>query len=211
LFEDVAHEIYHLLKGQIFVAHNVNFDYSFLRYHLNATGYELNANKLCTVRLGRKIMPGLLSYSLGKLCTHLGIQNNSRHRAMGDAEATAQLFGLYLKNDTANHIGAALKQNSKEQVLPANLPKADIEALPPSPGIYYFHDQKGKVVYVGKAKNIRKRVCSHFTGNNPNLQRQEFLKNIYRISHQVCGNELIAFDYRSCRNKTLVAKVQPFA
>jgi DNA polymerase-3 subunit epsilon len=125
---------------------------------------------------------------------------------MGDAEATAQLFGMLLKSDTANHIGSALKQNSKEQVLPANLPKTDIEALPSSPGIYYFHDQKGKVVYVGKAKNIKKRVCSHFTGNNPNLQRQEFLRNIYRISHQVCGTELIAFVLEAVEIKRLWPK-----
>jgi DNA polymerase-3 subunit epsilon len=206
LFEDVAHEIFHMLKGQIFVAHNVNFDYSFLRYHLNAAGYELNANKLCTVRLGRKIMPGLMSYSLGKLCSHLGISNTSRHRAMGDAEATAQLFSLYLKNDTANHIGQALKLNSKEQRLPANLPKADVDALPYCPGVYYFHDAKGKVVYVGKAKNIKKRVCSHFTGNNPGLQRQEFLKSIHRISYQACGTELIAVVLEAVEIKRLWPK-----
>ncbi|TWR29083.1 DNA polymerase III subunit epsilon [Mucilaginibacter pallidiroseus] len=205
-FEDVAHEIFHLLKGQIFVAHNVNFDYSFLRYHLGTVGYDLQCNKLCTVRLGRKIMPGLMSYSLGKICNHLGITNNSRHRAMGDAEATAELFSMYLKNDTENHIGKALKQNSKEQVLPANLPKQDIDALPTSPGIYYFHDNKGKVVYVGKAKNIRKRVCSHFTGNNPNYQRQEFLKTIHHISHQVCGTELIAFVLEAVEIKRLWPK-----
>ncbi|MFD0792267.1 exonuclease domain-containing protein [Mucilaginibacter litoreus] len=206
LFEDVAHEIFHLLKGQIFVAHNVNFDYSFLKYHLNAAGYEINLNKLCTVRLGRKIMPGLMSYSLGKLCSHLSIPNNARHRAMGDAEATAQLFSILLNKDTENHIAKALKQNSKEQVLPPNLPKADIDALPSNPGVYYFHDQKGKVVYVGKAKNIRKRVCSHFTGNNPNLQRQEFLKNIHHISHQVCGTELIAFVLEAVEIKRLWPK-----
>jgi len=206
LFEDVAHEIFHLLKGQIFVAHNVNFDYSFLRYHLVAAGYELNCNKLCTVRLGRKIMPGLLSYSLGKLCNHLSIANHNRHRAMGDAEATAQLFTMYLNNDTENHITQALKQNSKEQLLPPNLARADVDTLPSSPGVYYFHDQKGKVIYVGKAKNIRKRVCSHFTGNNPGLQRQEFLKNIYKISHQVCGTELIAFVLEAVEIKRLWPK-----
>jgi DNA polymerase-3 subunit epsilon len=205
-FEDVAHEIYHMLKGQIFVAHNVNFDYSFLRYHLNAAGYELQANKLCTVRLGRKIMPGLVSYSLGKLCSHLGIANNSRHRAMGDAQATAELFSLLLKSDTEKHITQALKQNSKEQLLPPNLPRADVDALPATPGVYYFHDGKGKVVYVGKAKNIRKRVCSHFTGNNPGLQRQEFLKSIHRISHQVCGTELIAFVLEAVEIKRLWPK-----
>lgn len=206
LFEDVAAEIFHLLKGQIFVAHNVNFDYSFLRYHLSAAGYEVNLNKLCTVRLGRKIMPGLMSYSLGKFCSHLGIQNNARHRAMGDAEATAQLFSILLGKDNDNHISKALKQNSKEQTLPANLPKADIDALPQNPGVYYFHDQKGKVIYVGKAKNLRKRVCSHFTGNNPNLQRQEFLKNIHRISFQNCGTELIAFVLEAVEIKRLWPK-----
>jgi len=202
-FDEVAHDIYHLLHGKIFVAHNVNFDYSFVRYQLTSAGYDLQCNKLCTVRLGRKILPGLPSYSLGKLCRHLGIENESRHRASGDAEATSILFSLLLQNDKENHIATALKQNSKEQVLPANLPKADVLALPQSPGVYYFHDQKGKVIYVGKAKNLKKRVSSHFTGNNPGPQRQEFLRNIYRITFQVCGTELIAFVLEAVEIKRL--------
>src|ERR1700712_1771317 len=202
-FEEVAADIYHLLNNKIFVAHNVNFDHSFVRYHLAAAGYELQCNKLCTVRLGRKIIPGLPSYGLGKLCRHLGIENESRHRAAGDAEATAILFSLLLKSDTQNHISQALKQHSKEQVLPANLPKKDIEALPQSPGVYYFHDQKGKVIYVGKAKNLKKRVCSHFSGNNPGPQRQEFLRNICHVTFQVCGTELIAFVLEAIEIKRL--------
>ncbi|CAN5522455.1 exonuclease domain-containing protein [soil metagenome] len=205
-FEDVAHDVYHLLHGKIFVAHNVNFDHSFVRYHLAAAGYELQCNKLCTVRLGRKIMPGLPSYSLGKLCRHLGIDNESRHRAAGDAEATAQLFSLLLQQDKDKHITQALKQNSGEQLLPPYLPKKDIEALPQSPGVYYFHDQKGKVIYVGKAKNLKKRVCSHFTGNNPGLQRQEFLRNICQVTYQVCGTELIAFVLEAVEIKRLWPK-----
>jgi DNA polymerase-3 subunit epsilon len=205
-FEDVAADIYHLLHSKIFVAHNVNFDYSFVRYHLGAAGYDLQSNKLCTVRLGRKILPGLPSYSLGRLCRHLGIDNESRHRAAGDAEATSKLFTLLLQSDTENHIKAALKQNSKEQVLPPNLAKATIEQLPSLPGVYYFHDQKGKVIYVGKAKNIKKRVCSHFTGNNPGLQRQEFLRNIYQVTHQLCGTELIALVLEAVEIKRLWPK-----
>jgi DNA polymerase-3 subunit epsilon len=202
-FEDVAADIYHLLHGKIFVAHNVNFDYSFVRYHLATAGYELQSNKLCTVRLGRKILPGLPSYSLGKLCRQLGIDNESRHRAMGDAEATAELFSMLIRNDREEHIKQALKQNSKEQLLPPNLPKTDVEQLPMMPGVYYFHDERGKVIYVGKAKNIKKRVCSHFTGNNPGPQRQEFLRNIYKISHQECGTELIAFVLEAVEIKRL--------
>ena len=125
---------------------------------------------------------------------------------MGDAEATATLFSLLLRSDSQNHIAQALKQNSREQVLPANLPKQDVEALPQSPGVYYFHDQKGKVIYVGKAKNLKKRVCSHFTGNNPGVQRQEFLRNIFHISFQLCGTELIAFVFEAVEIKRLWPK-----
>jgi DNA polymerase-3 subunit epsilon len=205
-FEDVAADIYHLLHGKIFVAHNVNFDFSFIRYHLGLAGYDLQCNKLCTVRLGRKILPGMPSYSLGKLCRHLGIENESRHRAAGDAEATAVLFSILLQSDTGNHIWEALKQRSKEQVLPSNLPKEDIDLLPHSPGVYYFHNEKGKVIYVGKARNIRKRVCSHFSGNNPGLQRQEFLRNIHHVTYQNCGTELIAFVLEAIEIKRLWPK-----
>lgn len=205
-FEDVAADIYHLIHGKIFVAHNVNFDFSFVRYHLAAAGYDLQTNKLCTVRLGRKILPGLPSYSLGRLCKHLGIDNQSRHRAMGDAEATAELFTLLLNSDTDNHIKQSLKQGSKDQLLPPNLPKKDVDQLPCTPGVYYFHDQKGKVIYVGKAKNLKKRVSSHFTGNNPGFQRQEFLRNIHQVSYQVCGTELIAFVLEAIEIKRLWPK-----
>ncbi|HTD99531.1 MAG TPA: exonuclease domain-containing protein [Mucilaginibacter sp.] len=202
-FEDVAADIYHLLHGKIFVAHNVNFDFSFIRFHLAAAGYDLQSSKLCTVRLGRKILPGMPSYSLGKLCRHLGIDNESRHRAAGDAEATATLFSILLQSDKENHINEALKQRSREQVLPPNLPKQDIDQLPFSPGVYYFHNEKGKVIYVGKARNIKKRVCSHFSGNNPGFQRQEFLRNIHHISYQDCGTELIAFVLEAIEIKRL--------
>jgi len=99
-FEEVASTVYNLLTDKIFVAHNVNFDYSFVRYHLAAAGYDLQCSKLCTVRLGRKILPGLPSYSLGRLCRHLGIDNESRHRAAGDRHRCGVLQrGYYSRQD----------------------------------------------------------------------------------------------------------------
>jgi len=202
-FSAVAAEIYELLEGNIFIAHNVNFDYSFMRYHLAEAGFELNSKKLCTVRLSRKIFKGLPSYSLGKLCRSLNIENNARHRAMGDAEATAILFSMLLEKDTEDHIPASLKQKSKEQSLPPHLPKDHVDQLPQSTGVYFFHDHKGKVIYVGKAKNLRKRVSSHFLNNNPGRQKQEFLKNINSISYQLCGTELMAFILEAIEIKRL--------
>jgi DNA polymerase-3 subunit epsilon len=193
LFEEIAPTVFECLEDAIFIAHNVNFDYSFLKYQLAACGYDLNSKKLCTVRLGRKVFPGMPSYSLGNICRQLNILVSNRHRAGGDADATVKLFELILANDTQGHVQAMLKGKNKEQYLPANLPSDQIDQLPYTPGVYYFHDQKGRVIYVGKAKNVKSRVRSHFSNNNPNNQKQEFLRNIYSITWQDCGTELMAY------------------
>lgn len=192
-FSEVAAFIFEKLEGRIFVAHNVNFDYSFVKHHLAAHGFELSVRKLCTVRLTRQVFPALPSYSLGNLCRHFNIQIENRHRAGGDAAATAKLFDHILNNNGELYIRESLKRNSREQSLPVHLPKNEIEKLPFTPGVYYFHDQKGKVIYVGKARNIKYRVNSHFTHNGTGRQRQEFLRNIYSISYLECGTELMAF------------------
>jgi DNA polymerase III subunit epsilon len=193
VFNDIAHEVYNLLRDKIFIAHNVNFDYSFLKHHLNKSGFDLNCKKICTVRLGRKIFPGLPSYSLGKLCSSLGVQIISRHRALGDADATTRLFSLMLSEDKEGHLQQFLNPRSREQLLPPNLPKERVSSLPDKPGIYYFHDEKGKVIYIGKAKSLKRRVISHFSNNSAGQRKQDFLRKIFNITYEVCGTELIAF------------------
>lgn len=203
VFEDVAGPIYELLKDKVFVAHSVNFDYSFIRSQLQYCGYTYDEKKLCTVRLSRKILPGYQSYGLGKLCNALGIAHVNHHRAGGDAEATVALFRMLLEQDKDGHIGKSLKRTSKEHVLPPNVPKTDFEKLPYTAGVYYFHDEKGKVVYVGKAKNIRYRVSSHFSNNSTSRQRQNFMRDVYRISFEECGTELMAAVKESSEIKRL--------
>ncbi|MGN6602490.1 MAG: exonuclease domain-containing protein [Ginsengibacter sp.] len=202
-FRSIADELYQLLHDKVFVAHNVNFDYSFVKHHLLQCGYNLNCKKLCTVRLGRQIIPGLRAYGLGKICKHLDIEIEERHRARGDAEATAKLFHYLLEIDTNGHVQTMLKTSSKEQFLPPNVPAVEIKKLPSDPGVYYFHDKKGKVIYVGKAKNLKKRVNSHFSNNKPNRQKQEFLKKIYHISYEKTATELMAFILESTQIKKL--------
>jgi len=192
VFEEVAEKIYTILQGNIFVAHNVNFDYSFIKSHLEFYGYTLNAKKLCSLRLARQIFPGLPSYSLGNLCHSLEIEIKNRHRAGGDANATVVLFQKLLASDSKNIITASLHRNSKEQVLPPNVPQKHFTQLPATPGVYYFHDNKDKVIYVGKAKNIKRRVNNHFSNNSDNRQRQNFLRNTYSISYKSCATELMA-------------------
>lgn len=192
LFDEVAAQVYELLQDKIFVAHNVNFDYSFIRHHLLQRGYELDLKKLCTVRLSRKIMPGLAGYSLGKLCHQLDINLANHHRAGGDALATAELFRMLIEQDKNDVIAGMLKGRNREQYLPPHLPVEQLDNLPRVPGVYYFYDVKGKIVYVGKANNIFKRVKSHFSNNKPSKQKQDFLREIHRISYKECATELMA-------------------
>lgn len=202
-FESVAESVYNLLCNRVFVAHNVNFDYSFIKQHLLNCGFDLNVKKLCTVRMARKVIPGLQSYSLGNICRSLDIPIEARHRAYGDVAATAILFEKLLANDTEGHITKMLKGRNKEQYLPTHLPVTYIEQLPMMPGVYYFHDAKGKIIYVGKATNLQKRVKSHFTNNDGSRRKQELLRKVYSITHKECSSELVALILESLEIRKL--------
>ena len=203
LFDEIADVLFEILNDKIFTAHNVNFDYSFVKHQLKQSGYDLAAKKLCTVRLGRKVFPGLPSYSLGNLCRSLQIKIENRHRAGGDAKATVKLFEHMLANGAQVHIDQMLKKTSAEQWLPMNLEKTVIDKLPSKPGVYYFHNNKDKIIYVGKAINLKKRVSSHFTHNDPDPKRQNFIRNIYKVSYKQCATELEAIVLESTEIKRL--------
>lgn len=191
-FAEIAREVFDHLKDKIFVAHNAHFDYSFLKKELDDAGILWATKKLCTVRLGRKIIPGLDSYSLGRLAESLGVAIQDRHRAGGDAEATARIFDILLKRDDQGIIAKALKKGSGEALLPPNLPKAVFDKLPPMPGVYYFLDAFGEVIYVGKANNIKKRIMGHFAGDAQEWNRSNIRNEIHDIRFVLSGNELIA-------------------
>lgn len=191
-FEEVADDIYRLLEGKVFVAHNAHFDYSFLKKEFEQAGLTWQSKKLCTVRLSRKIISGLRSYSLGSLSESLGITITNRHRAGGDAEATVKIFSALLHRDRDNYISKSLKRNSGETILPPNLPKEEFDRLPAKAGVYYFLNGRGQCIYVGKANNIKKRIAGHFTGDAREWNRSKIRNEIHHITYELTGNELIA-------------------
>lgn len=191
-FEELMPKIEELTHGKIFVAHHVHFDYSFIRNEFERLGSTFARKKLCTVRLSRKLLPGMPSYSLNKLCNQLGIGHTDVHRAMGDVKATVTLFEKLLKLDSSKVIEDTLKRGSGETILPAHLPTNQFESLPESPGVYYFKDKKGKIIYIGKAANVKQRVRSHFTGTDHSAKSISFKRQIHEISYRSTGNELIA-------------------
>ncbi len=183
-FYEVAKRIVEMTEGAIFVGHNVHFDYNFIRKEFREFGYDYQRKKICTARLSRKLLPGRRSYSLGKLCNELGIENLHRHRAFGDAGATVKLFEILLRVE--KNI-----QDISMRELNTNLDPALLRKLPREAGVYYFYDDKGELIYVGKSKNIHDRVMSHLS-NNSSKRAIEMRNNIADIGYELTGNELIA-------------------
>jgi DNA polymerase-3 subunit epsilon len=190
-FHEVAKKIEEFTRGAIFVAHNVNFDYNVLHNEFKELGFEFTRKKLCTVRLSRKLIPGLSSYSLGKLCDSINIPIIDRHRAEGDTDATVILFQRLLSLDTDwEVIRSFLHARSKEATLPPHISSEQIRELPETPGIYLFKDKQHKVIYAGKAINIRKRVISHFYDKM--TKEYQLGQETYYIDYETTGNELMA-------------------
>lgn len=191
-FHEVARQIVEFTEGKVFVAHNVRFDYSFLKSEFGSLGYNYQRKTLCTVRLSRKLIPGMPSYSLGKLCNSLNIPLKHRHRAFGDAEATSKLFDRMLKLDKPEEFSRFIDDEIKAQTLPPKINKEQVMALPEKTGVYYFYNERGQVIYVGKSKNIKKRIISHFAIDYKSRKSIEFKNSIADISYEITGNELVA-------------------
>ena len=190
-FSEIAAAILAITEDTIFVAHSVAFDYNVIRNEFKEIGIDFRRKKLCTVRLSRKLIPGHTSYSLGKICKALDIDIKDRHRARGDAEATVVLFEKLLHTEDSERVfHDFLKKSSKEATLPPHLPSAVFNAIPNAPGIYYFKNKKGKVIYVGKAKDLKKRVLGHFY--NKTEKELNLCRETADIDFELSGSELIA-------------------
>lgn len=187
-FYQIAKRVLEITDNSILVAHNSSFDYRMLKIEFDRLGYEFNIPQLCTVKLSKKIIPNLDSYKLGNLVKSVGIPISNRHRASGDALATVELFKLLLIKDTekviVNNLIIETKVSSK------NKWQKLINKLPNEVGIYYFHDENGKIIYIGKSNNLKNRVNQHLTGKSKkslNIQLE-----IFDISFERTGSELIA-------------------
>ena len=212
-FYEVAKEIVEFTEGKVFVAHNVRFDYSFIKKEFADLGYTFQRKTLCTVRLSRALIPGLPSYSLGKLCKSIDIELKQRHRAIGDAEATAVLFDKLIRInrpvvDGNMHMAAeptekVLKQEIKTSLLPPAISKEQVDALPMVPGVYYFYNEKGEVIYVGKSINIKKRIIQHFNIDYKSRKSLDFKNSIADITYELMGNELVSLLYESAEIKRI--------
>ncbi len=188
-FYEVAKRIVEITDNAILVAHNAQFDYRILRTEFTRLGYEFERRTICTVELSKKLLPGHASYSLGKLTRALGIPISDRHRAQGDAQATVKLFQLLLDRDhEKNIVEASIRLDPKKQLEP-NLLEL-IEQAPSETGIYYLRNKEDKLIYIGKSKNIKKRLTQHFTGQDRKSKKLQL--ETVDVQVERTGNELVA-------------------
>jgi DNA polymerase III subunit epsilon len=210
-FYEVARKIVEYTEGRTFVAHNARFDYSFLREEFKSLGFNFTRNLLDTVALGRKLLPGHKSYSLGNICNDLQILINGRHRAAGDAFATVRLFEILLEKDREiNGFGKSLMKRSKTSKLNPALDISKLENIPEEPGVYYFYNEKHDLIYIGKSRNLQQRINTHLSNNTTN-RAMEMRDLISDIDWETTGSELIALlkeSFEIKRNKPIYNRAQ---
>jgi DNA polymerase-3 subunit epsilon len=188
-FFEVAKRIIEMTNDCVIVAHNADFDYRILRTEFRRLGYDFEAKTLCTVELAKKLIPEQPSYSLGKLVRALGIPMADRHRASGDAMATVKLFKILLEKDLEKEIVKDFIHLKVEKGIAPKLLEI-IDNLPSKMGVYYIHGQDGKLIFIGKSKNIKKRVNQHFTGITKSAKKIQ--AEVFTVTYEETGCELIA-------------------
>ncbi|MFC0604512.1 exonuclease domain-containing protein [Winogradskyella pulchriflava] len=188
-FYEVAKRIVEITEDCIVVAHNSSFDYRILKTEFKRLGFPFKRKTLCTVELSKQLIPDMESYSLGKLARSLGIPMSDRHRANGDAMATVKLFKMLLHKDLDKVIIKDAVKVEKKSNIPKNL-KDIIEELPSETGVYYIHNEKGEIIYIGKSNNIRKRIIQHFTNKSSKSKKIQAL--VAAVTYEKTGSELAA-------------------
>lgn len=202
-FEDIAAQLYEFMNGSIFVAHNVLFDYSFLKREFAATGYDFRPKLFCTVKLSRALWAEHRGHSLEKIIARHGIAVSARHRAYDDAKAMYDFVKLTIAAKGREAFLQNIARQLKTKTLPPHVDEAVILNLPDSPGIYIFEDDTGAPLYVGKSVNIRSRVRSHFTSATTIAKELKMTLASHNVSFITTETEVEALLLESAKVKEL--------
>jgi len=188
---EVSQKIVDLIEDRVLIGHNMHFDFSFLKKVYKDAGAPLRNHWVCTAKYARSVVPKLPSYKLSSLVRSFKIEHEGFHRAMNDAVATLKLYKVLNERDELGVWDQMLKKRKSEKNLPVQVPRKVVDGLPKSAGVYYFKNQKGKNIYIGKAKNIQKRVLSHFS-DTETQRGVDFKNEIAHIEYLQTGSELVA-------------------
>ena len=203
-FDDVAYQLHTILDGATFIAHNVRFDYSFIKRQLEACGYSFKPQLLCTVRLSRALYPEAQGHSLEKVIQRHGIKVSARHRAFDDALAIKNFAELAYREHGPENFQTAVALQTKTQTIPPNLQSGALQNVTNKPGVYIFEDEAGRPLYVGKSKQLRTRLMSHFREDTVNGKEMKLSQTVHNIRTMETSTELEALLLESKMVKELL-------
>lgn len=204
-FDAVAGEVLDRLKGRLFIAHNARFDYGFLKNEFRRAGHDFRATVLCTVKLSRRVFPEHRRHGLDALIERHGLRVEGRHRALADAQLIHQFWQMLSKSQPEDRLAALIKELTARPSLPAHLDPGIVDELPENPGVYLFYGENALPLYVGKAKDIRKRVLAHFAGDHASAKEMSLAQQVRRIDWIVTGGEVGAL----LKEAALIKQLQP--
>ncbi len=204
-FRQIKDEILEIMEGCVMVAHNVRFDYSFLKNEFKRLDVSFSPKHFCTIRVARSLFPKMGSYKLDALIEKFNIECRRRHRAFDDAKVLWDFFQIICNKFSKNKLIEVLNIALKKPTIPLNLSKEVLDNVPQSPGVYIFYGANGTPLYVGKSINIKNRVLSHFSSDHSSPKEMEIAQQVESIETIKTAGELGAFILES----GLVKKLQP--
>lgn len=195
------------------VAHNADFDLAFLNFDAQRlmSGSLLNPT-LCTLRLAKRLLPGLRSRTLGALAAQCGVSAPDRHRALGDARITAEVFLIFLEQLPACGVKTLGQLLDFQHIardrrrFESQLPRPALTHIPDGPGVYRMLNGEGRLLYIGKAKHLKRRVSSYFTNSAGHSDKVlDLVRHVHAISYEQTGSELEA----ALREASLIRTLKP--
>lgn len=204
-FEYIKDEILEILQGSIFVAHNVRFDYGFLRNEFKRFGHSFSAKHFCTVKLARLLYPGFAKYNLDSIIERFSIACENRHRAFDDAKVLWDFYQKAMQEKPADIFTKAVNIALRRPSIPLGISQEVLDTLPESPGVYIFYGENGMPLYIGKSINLRDRILSHFSSDHLSSTDMKISQQIKSIETIETAGELGALFLES----TLIKKHQP--
>lgn len=204
-FEAIYPDVHDFLKDSIFVAHNAQFDYGFIRKELGRFDISYTSPVLCTVRLSRALYPEFKHHNLQSIIERFLIPIERRHRALDDSKAMFTFFSQSVKNFSSEVFNNAVATILKKPSLPKHVSSSILDNLPESPGVYIFYDEQNAPLYVGKSTNIRNRVMSHFTDAKNSTKEMKISQQLKHIETIQTVGELGAL----IKESELVKELQP--
>ena len=204
-FYEISEKLREFLKDSILVAHNVRFDYGFLKNEFKRMDISFQMKHFCSIKLARTLFPGLSYYNLDSIIEKFNISCENRHRAFDDAKV---IFDFYKKiNESVSEkiLTKAIDLALKKPSVPLGIDSRILDRLPESPGVYMFRGEDSYPIYIGKSVNVRERVLSHFSADHMSAKEMQISQEVKDIEVVKTAGELGALLLES----TLVKKYKP--